>query len=177
MSIAFTEGTGSIIVTYSTNKLVPVAVRIDSYAKGMVNIIADTLRNIIVFNNVGENGNQKGHRSVAFNYSDITAPSSTDVLDLKSQLDAWNIPSGGVPAEFVFNEAAKPAEMTGLNSVFTTSYPFVANSIEVFYNQLKMTLSVDYTEDGAAGEVTFLTLTPDDTLPEPDTLTFNYVKL
>ena len=49
MSIAFTEGTGSIIVTYSTNKLVPVAVRIDSYAKGMVNIIADTLRDIIVF--------------------------------------------------------------------------------------------------------------------------------
>ena len=107
------------------------------------------------FNNVGENGNQKGHRSVAFNYSDITAPSSTDVLDLKSQLDAWNVTSGGSAVEFVFNEAAKTAEMTGLNSVFTTTHPFVANSIEVFYNQLKMTLSVDYTEDGAAGEITF----------------------
>jgi len=84
---------------------------------------------------------------------------------------------GGSTANIVLNESAKSAEMTGLNSVFTTTYPFVYHSIEVFFNELKMTLNVDYTEDGAAGEIAFLAITPDATLPTPDTLTYNYIKL
>jgi len=91
-----------------------------------------------------------------------------------------NIGSGAVSAlsNFVINEPAKSSEMTGSNKIFTTN-AFVANSIEVFFNQLKMTLDVDYTEDGALGTVTFYTITPDATLPAPDThtLTFNYIKL
>ena len=67
--------------------------------------------------------------------------------------------------------------MTGLNSVFTTAYPFAYHSIEVFFNELKMTLNTDYTEDGSTGTVTFVSIMPDNTLSTPDTLTFNYIKL
>lgn len=176
MSIAISDGTGSIIVTY-TNTKTSTAIRSDSYCKGQFNIVADKNRNVIVFNSIGTAGSEKGNPSQRFRYEEITSPSSTDVLDLKSQIDAWNVASGGSVSGVVTNEDAKSAEMTGSNDVFTTTYPFVYHSIEVFFNELKMTLNVDYTEDGAAGEITFLTITPDATLPTPDTLTFNYIKL
>jgi len=88
-----------------------------------------------------------------------------------------NIGTIGSLSNVVLNEDANLTEMTGLNSVFTTTYPFAYHSIEVFFNELKMTLNVDYTEDGAAGEITFLAITPDASLPIPDTLTYNYIKL
>lgn len=175
------SATGSIDVTPIITGLGTSVVRTDSYAKGQLNLVADTNRNEIVFNSIGTTGSAKGNPSQRFKYEEITAPSSTDVLDLKSQIDAWNVVSGsgGVSdlSNFVVNEAASPAEMTGSNNVFTTNNAFVTGTSEVFYNQLKMTLGVDYTENGALGTITFDTITPDNTLPTPDTLTFNYIKL
>lgn len=113
-----------------------------------------------------------------YKYSEITSPSTASLTALVAQINTWKGTGGSSPSVLpITNEDAKVAEMTGLNSVFTTTYPFVYHSIEVFFNELKMTLNVDYTEDGAAGEITFLTITPDATLPTPDTLTFNYIKL
>lgn len=125
---------------------------------------------------------QEGHTSRTtpdgrYKYSDIIYPTTANLAALVAQVIAWKNTGGGASVDLVLNEAAKSAEMTGLNDTFTTTYPFVAESIEVFFNQLKMTLNVDYTEDGAAGEIIFASITPDDTLPEPDTLTFNYLKL
>ena len=113
-----------------------------------------------------------------YKYSAIVYPTTANLAALVAQVIAWkNTGGGGATVDLVLNEAAKSAEMTGLNDTFTTTYPFVANSIEVFYNQLKMTLNVDYTEDGAAGEIVYDSIVPNDTLTTPDTLTFNYIKL
>lgn len=126
---------------------------------------------------------QEGYTSRAipdgrYKYSDITSPSTASLTALVTQINTWKATGGSSPAVLpITNEDAKLTEMTGLNSVFTTTYPFVYHSIEVFFNELKMTLNVDYTEDGAAGEITFLAITPDATLPTPDTLTYNYIKL
>lgn len=164
---------GAITTTATTVGSATKLLREDSFIKGTFNIIADINNNILVFNSSASmDVGAKGKSSTAFKYGDITLPTSTSLLNLKTQVDAWNTVSG-----IVLNEDAKTSEMTGLNSVFTTTYPFVYHSAEVFFNELKMTLNVDYTEDGAAGEVTFLTITPDATLPTPDTLTFNYIKL
>lgn len=113
-----------------------------------------------------------------YKYSEITSPSTASLTALVAQINTWKSANGSsYGANTVTNEDANVAQMNGSNSVFTTTYPFVYHSIEVFFNELKMTLNVDYTEDGAAGEITFLTITPDATLPTPDTLTFNYIKL
>lgn len=148
------------------------------FAKGAVHITANKALNALIFNTYGDSVGEKGKSSTIYYYQDITVPTSTDIFNLKNQIQAWNVAAGGgSTANIVLNEDAKVSEMTGANDTFTTTYPFAYHSIEVFFNQTKLTLGVDYTEDGAAGEIVLTAILPDATLPVPDTLTFNYIKL
>jgi len=170
---------GSIVATTTLNGLSTSIVRQDSYTKGSFSIVADITNNLLVFNTNAANGvGAKGKESTPFKYAEITVPSSTGLLDLKAQLDVFNVVTGGsTGSTAVVGEDAKLAEFTGTNDTFTTTFPFVYQTEEVFYNQVKMTRGVDYNALPPTGTIVF-TFDPDPTINDPAVtpLTFNYIK-
>jgi hypothetical protein len=169
------SGVGSITSTVTTIGTATTTVRQDSYVKGIFSIVADTNRNVIVFNQSAANGvGFKGMESTAFPYAEVTSPSSTSVLDLKAQLDTMNTPGYSLAlSDIVVGEAAKAGEFTGTNDTFTTTNAFLANSESVVYNQVVLTRGVDYTPTPTTGTIVF---TFDPSPADSGTLTFNYIK-
>ena len=87
------SGVGSITSTVATVGTATTTVRQDSYVKGAFSIVADTNRNVIVFNQGATNSTgYKGKESTEFKYSEVTSPSSTSILDLEAQLKAFISP-------------------------------------------------------------------------------------
>jgi hypothetical protein len=172
-------GLGSITATVSSTGAATKLVRQDSYAKGAFSIVADTNRNVIVFNQGATNSTgYKGKESTEFKYADIAAPASTGLFDLKAQLDTMNTPGYSLAlADIVVGEAAKVGEYTGTNDTFTTTSAFLADSESVVYNQVVLTRGVDYTATPSTGTIVF-GFNPDPTVnaPDPTPLTFNYIK-
>lgn len=168
-------GLGSITAVVNTTGAAKRLVRQDSYVKGAFSIVADTNRNVVVFNQSAANGvGYKGMESTAFPYDEVTSPTSTSVLDLKAQLDTMNTPGSSVSlGDIIVGEAAKVLEFTGTNDTFTTTNAFLANSESVVYNQVVLTRGVDYTPTPTTGTIVF---TFDPSPADSGTLTFNYIK-
>ena len=174
MSIVIANATSEVTVSYVNDKTSETTKTLH-FPKEEFTVVKRTYKNEVVF--VRDIYKTKLTRLNVFPYAEITAPSHSSISDLVSQINVWRTDQvAQVTQDFVFNEAAATAEMDGVNKVFTTDFPFVDESAEVFFNQLKLTMTVDYTEDGAAGEITMVSITPDATLETPDTLTFNYLK-
>lgn len=168
---------GSIAFSMVSQGLSPTTTRVDSFTKGLFTTVADVRRNILVFNASASDGvGAKGKESVTFNYADIVAPSSTDVLDLKTQIDAFAATGTGSGDVWVVNEAAKVLEYTGLNSVFTTTNQFVLGSVIVVHGGVILDPNTMFTAAnvGSLGTITFLLGAPD---PLTGSLLFNYKKL
>lgn len=170
------SGEGSIGFAMISQGLAPTTTRVDSYTKGSFSTVADVRRNILVFNASASDGvGQKGKESTAYNYADIVAPTSTDVLDLKTQIDTFAA-TGGTGDTWIVNEAAKVLEYTGLNSVFTTTNQFVLGSVIVVHGGVILDPNTMFTAANVVGvgTITFLLGAPD---PLTGELLFNYKKL
>lgn len=91
MAIEITDGTTDIVLTYKNRA--GTVTRKDWYPMGLTEIIANIGRNELVFNRGIDHVGEKGRASLVVKYTDVTVPSSTDLLDLIDTIKGWEQPA------------------------------------------------------------------------------------